>query len=125
MGVVKVMGLDVKLKHLVPQREAEACKLLLNCISLCQGWGYDGSVSQGIPTCFDVDTFSFIYVYMLLSYFLDFCQRNCPICSFNFGVSIGRTVQEPPLSSLWNFTRLILSFLKMCVCIFFDCSHKI
>lgn len=76
---------------------------------------YDGSVSQDIPTCFDVGTFSFIYVYMLLRYFMDFCQRNCPICSFKFGVSIGGIVQEPPLSSLWNLTRLILSFLKMCV----------
>ena len=76
---------------------------------------YDGRVSQDIPTCFDVGSLSFIFVYMLLRYFLDFCQRNCPICSFKFGVSIGGIVQEPPLSSLWNFTRLILSFLKMCV----------
>ena len=76
---------------------------------------YDGNVSQDIPTCFDVGTFAFIYVYMLLRYFLDFCQRNCLICSFKFGVSVGGIAQEPPLSSLWNLTRLILSCLKMCV----------
>lgn len=39
VGVIKVMVLDVEFKRFVPQQVAEACKLLLNCISLCQGWG--------------------------------------------------------------------------------------
>lgn len=63
------MVLDVEFKRFVPQQVAEACKYFSIVYHCAKDGAYDGNVSQDIPTCFDVGTFSFIYVYMLLRYF--------------------------------------------------------
>lgn len=61
MEILKVGVLDVGFKPFVPQGEAETSKLLLKCISLCQGWGLWWECVSDFPTCFDVSIFSLTY----------------------------------------------------------------